>query len=35
MMGETTIGSEIQDPNQKFIYLYDFNKNWTFSGRTD
>jgi hypothetical protein len=30
MMSETTIGSEIRDPNQKFIYLYDFNKNWSF-----
>ena len=30
IMQETTIGSEIRDPNQKFIYLYDFNKNWTF-----
>ncbi len=30
MMLETTIGSEINDPNQKFIYVYDFNKNWTF-----
>lgn len=30
IMAETTIGSEIKDPNQKFIYLYDFNKNWTF-----
>lgn len=30
MMKETTIGSEIRDPNQKFIYIYDFNKNWTF-----
>lgn len=30
LMSETTIGSEIRDPNQKFIYLYDFNKNWTF-----
>lgn len=30
LMAETTIGSEIRDPNQKFIYLYDFNKNWTF-----
>lgn len=30
MMAETTIGSEIKDPNQKFIYQYDFNKNWTF-----
>jgi len=30
IMNETSIGSEIRDPNQKFIYLYDFNKNWTF-----
>jgi hypothetical protein len=30
IMSETTIGSEIRDPNQKFIYQYDFNKNWTF-----
>ncbi|MBK5271025.1 MAG: hypothetical protein JJE22_08430 [Bacteroidia bacterium] len=30
IMGETTIGSEIRDPNQKFVYLYDFNKNWSF-----
>jgi hypothetical protein len=30
IMGETTIGSEIRDPNQRFIYLYDFNKNWGF-----
>lgn len=30
MMEDTSIGSEIRDPNQKFIYLYDFNKNWTF-----
>lgn len=30
LMSETTIGSEIKDTNQKFIYLYDFNKNWTF-----
>jgi hypothetical protein len=29
-MFETTIGSEISDPNQKFIYIYDFEKNWTF-----
>ena len=29
-MKETTIGSEIKDPNQKFIYTYDFAKNWTF-----
>jgi hypothetical protein len=30
LMNETTIGSEIKDTNQKFIYVYDFNKNWTF-----
>ena len=30
LMKETTIGSEIRDPNQKFIYVYDFNKTWTF-----
>ena len=30
LMAATTIGSEIRDTNQKFIYLYDFAKNWTF-----
>jgi hypothetical protein len=30
IMKETPIGSEIRDPNQKFVYWYDFNKNWTF-----
>ncbi len=30
IMENTTIGSEIRDPNQRFVYLYDFNKNWTF-----
>jgi hypothetical protein len=30
VMEETTIGSEIKNPNQKFIFHYDFNKNWTF-----
>jgi len=30
LMADTSIGSEIRDPNQRFIYLYDFNKNWTF-----
>ena len=30
LMEETTIGSEIRDPNQKFIYVYDFVKNWGF-----
>jgi hypothetical protein len=30
IMSETTIGSEIRDPNQRFIYVYDFNRNWNF-----
>jgi len=30
LMEETTIGSEIRDPNQKFIYNYDFVKGWSF-----
>ncbi len=30
LMNEVTIGSQIRDPNQKFIYVYDFHKNWTF-----
>src|SRR5690606_8055979 len=30
LMKETTIGSEIQDHNQKFIFVYDFNRQWTF-----
>lgn len=30
LMADTTIGSEIFDPNQKFIYVYDFVKNWSF-----
>ncbi len=30
LMSETVIRSEIKDTNQKFIYIYDFNKNWTF-----
>ena len=30
LMHETTVGSEIRDPNQRFIFLYDFNKNWSF-----
>jgi Plasmid pRiA4b ORF-3-like protein len=29
-MDETAIGTEISNPNQKFIYTYDFNKNWNF-----
>ena len=30
LMNDTTIGSEIKNPNQRFVYLYDFNKNWSF-----
>ncbi|HXB07289.1 MAG TPA: hypothetical protein VNW04_09240 [Puia sp.] len=30
LMDATPIGSEIRDPNQKFIYVYDFVKNWSF-----
>ncbi len=30
IMGDTLISSEIKNTNQKFIYTYDFNKNWTF-----
>ena len=30
LMMETTIGSEIADPNQRFVYVYDVQKNWTF-----
>lgn len=30
LMKDTTIGSEIKDPNQKFVYLYDFTKGWSF-----
>lgn len=30
LMNDTTIGSEIRDPNQKFVYVYDFTKNWSF-----
>jgi hypothetical protein len=30
LMADTTIGSEIKIPNQKFIYVYDFNRNWSF-----
>ncbi|MDE3254040.1 MAG: hypothetical protein KGO92_14665, partial [Bacteroidota bacterium] len=29
-MAEVTIGSEIRDTNQKFVYTYDFEKNWVF-----
>lgn len=30
IMADVTLGSEIRDPNQKFVYVYDFNKFWTF-----
>jgi Plasmid pRiA4b ORF-3-like protein len=30
LMNKVTVGSQIRDPNQKFIYVYDFHKNWTF-----
>ncbi len=30
LMADTTIGSEIKDPNQKFVYTYDFVRNWSF-----
>ena len=30
IMAVTTIGSEIKQPNQKFVFVYDFVKNWSF-----
>ena len=30
IMSATTVGSEIRNPNEKFIYVYDFTRNWTF-----
>lgn len=30
LMVETIVNSEIKDPNQKFVYVYDFVKNWAF-----
>ncbi len=30
IMADTVIGTEISNPNQKFIYEYDFNKFWHF-----
>ena len=30
LMAETAVGSEIRDTNQKFVYQYDFTRNWTF-----
>jgi Plasmid pRiA4b ORF-3-like protein len=31
IMVDTVIGSEIKDPNQKFVYEYDFVKHWFFT----
>src|SRR6476620_3784091 len=30
LMETTMIGSEIKDPNKKFVFQYDFNRNWNF-----
>lgn len=30
LMEETMVGKEILDPNQRFLYVYDFDKKWTF-----
>ncbi|MEP6584432.1 MAG: hypothetical protein ABJA90_09195 [Ginsengibacter sp.] len=30
LMQDALVGAQIRDPNQKFIYVYDFHKNWTF-----
>lgn len=30
IMADTIIGSEIRNPNEKFIYVYDFTRGWTF-----
>ncbi len=30
LMAATLVASEVRSPNQKFIYIYDFVKNWTF-----
>ena len=29
-MADTTVGNEIRDTNQKFVYAYDFTRNWIF-----
>lgn len=31
IMADTAIASEVKSPNQKFIFEYDFNKNWHFT----
>ncbi|MCL6524230.1 MAG: plasmid pRiA4b ORF-3 family protein [Thermoflavifilum sp.] len=30
LMNETPIGAAVHNTNQKFVYVYDFQKNWTF-----
>jgi hypothetical protein len=30
LMAETTLRDVIRNPNEKFVYLYDYNKHWTF-----
>lgn len=30
LMQDTVIGTEIKDTNQRFVYVYDFAKNWVF-----
>ena len=30
LMSDTPIGTEIKDPNQKFVFHYDFTRNWSF-----
>ncbi len=30
LMKETAVASEIKDTNQRFVYVYDFAKNWLF-----
>ena len=30
IMAVTTVGSEIRNPNEKFVYVYDFTRNWSF-----
>ena len=31
IMKDTTLASEIKDTNQRFVYQYDFDKNWMFA----
>jgi hypothetical protein len=31
LMADTIIGSQVNDPNQKFLYEYDFSKPWSFA----